>query len=176
MNYNLLEEMGIGSFDLSYLFIAAFALILLLLIIAIVHTVRLAKLSKRYKKFMSGKNAKSLEQDIEGIFEDNRFLKASTEKNRKDIQSLYRKFEGAFQKVGIVKYDAFNQMGGQLSFSLALLDENDNGFILNSVHSTEGCYSYTKEIKKGICEISLGDEEKKALDIAMGTTDVTLEG
>lgn len=176
MNYNLLEEMGIGSFDLSYLFIAAFVLILLLLIIAIVHTVRLAKLSKRYKKFMSGKNAKSLEQDIEGIFEDNRFLKASTEKNRKDIQSLYRKFEGAFQKVGIVKYDAFNQMGGQLSFSLALLDENDNGFILNSVHSTEGCYSYTKEIKKGICEISLGDEEKKALDIAMGTTDVTLEG
>lgn len=175
MNYNLLEEMGIGSFDLSYLFIAAFALILLLLIIAIVHTVRLAKLSKRYKKFMAGKNAKSLEQDIEGIFEDNRFLKASTEKNRKDIQSLYRKFEGAFQKVGIVKYDAFNQMGGQLSFSLALLDENDNGFILNSVHSTEGCYSYTKEIKKGICEISLGDEEKKALDIAMGTTDVTLE-
>lgn len=176
MNYNLLEEMGIGSFDLSYLFIAAFALILLLLIIAIVHTVRLAKLSKRYKKFMAGKNAKSLEQDIEGIFEDNRFLKASTEKNRKDIQSLYRKFEGAFQKVGIVKYDAFNQMGGQLSFSLALLDENDNGFILNSVHSTDGCYSYTKEIKKGICEISLGDEEKKALDIAMGTTDVTLEG
>lgn len=176
MNYNLLEEAGIGSFDLSYLFIAAFALILLLLIIAIVHTVRLAKLSKRYKKFMSGKSAKSLEQDIEGIFEDNRFLKASTEKNRKDIQALYRKFEGAFQKVGIVKYDAFNQMGGQLSFSLALLDENDNGFILNSVHSTDGCYSYTKEIKKGICEISLGDEEKKALDIAMGTTDVTLEG
>lgn len=176
MNYNLLEEMGIGSFDLSYLFIAAFALILLLLIIAIVHAVRLGKLSKRYKKFMSGKNAKSLEQDIEGIFEDNKFIKASTEKNRKDIQALYRKFEGAFQKVGIVKYDAFNQMGGQLSFSLALLDENDNGFILNSVHSTEGCYSYTKEIKKGICEISLGDEEKKALDIAMGTTDVTLEG
>lgn len=175
MNYNLLEEIGIGSFDLSYLFIAAFASILLLLIIVIVHTVKLSKLSRRYKKFMAGKNAKSLEQDIEGIFEDNKFIKASTEKNRKDIQALYRKFEGAFQKVGIVKYDAFNQMGGQLSFSLALLDENDNGFILNSVHSTEGCYSYTKEIKKGICEISLGDEEKKALDIAMGTTDVTLE-
>lgn len=54
-----------------------------------------------------------------------------------------------------------------LAFSLALLDENDNGFILNSVHSTEGCYTYTKEIKAGLCEISLGDEEKKALDIAM---------
>lgn len=174
MNYNLLEEMGIGSFDLTYLFIAAYALILILIIIVVVQAVKLGKISKRYKKFMSGKNAKSLEQDIEGIFEDNRFIKASTEKNRKDIQALYRKFEGAFQKVGIVKYDAFNQMGGQLSFSLALLDENDNGFILNSVHSTDGCYSYTKEIKKGICDISLGDEEKKALDIAAGITDVTL--
>ena len=174
MNYNLLEEMGIGGIDLTYLFIAAYALILILLIIVFVQTVKISKLSKRYKAFMSGKNAKSLEKDIEGIFEDNKFIKASTEKNRKAIQALYKKFEGAFQKVGIVKYDAFSQMGGQLSFSLALLDENHNGFILNSVHSTDGCYSYTKEIKNGICEISLGDEEKKALDIAMGVTDVIL--
>lgn len=174
MNYNLLEETGIGSFDLTYLFIAAFALILILIIIVVVQTVKISKLSKRYKTFMSGKNAKSLEKDIEGIFEDNKFIKASMEKNHKDIEALYRKFEGAFQKVGIVKYDAFSQMGGQLSFSLALLDENDNGFILNSVHGADGCYSYTKGIKKGICEISLGDEEKKALDIAMGITDVTL--
>ena len=172
MNYNLLEETGIGSFDLTYLFIAAYVLILILLIVIVVQTVKISKLSKRYKTFMSGKNAKSLEKDIEGIFEDNKFIKASMEKNRKDIIALYKKFEGAFQRVGIVKYDAFNQMGGQLSFSLALLDENDNGFILNSVHGVDGCYSYTKEIKKGICEISLGDEEKKALDIAMGITDV----
>lgn len=76
--------------------------------------------------------------------------------------------ESAFQKVGIVKYDAFQHMGGQLSFSLALLDENNNGFVLNSVHSTEGCYTYTKEIKKGVCAISLGKEEEQALSMAMG--------
>lgn len=167
MNYNLLSEMGLGNFDLTYLFIGMLALIIILLIIMITQMVRLSKLTKKYKKFMGGKNAKSLEKDIVGLYEDNKFLKTSMEKNRKDIQTLYRKFEGAFQKVGIVKYDAFSQMGGQLSFSLALLDENDNGFILNSVHSTEGCYSYTKEIKGGLCDISLGDEEKKALDIAM---------
>lgn len=167
MNYNLLSEMGLGNFDLTYLFIGMFALVIILLILFIVQAVKLSKLSKRYKKFMGGKNAKSLEKDIMGLYEDNKFIKTSMEKNKKDIQTLYRKFEGAFQKVGIVKYDAFNQMGGQLSFSLALLDENDNGFILNSVHSTEGCYSYTKEIKGGLCDISLGDEEKKALDIAM---------
>ncbi len=167
MNYNLLQQIGLGNLDLTYLFIASYVLVLILIIITIVQTVKINKLSKRYKKFMSGKNAKSLEQDIEGIYEDNKFIKTSTEKNHKDIQSLYRKFESAFQKVGIVKYDAYNQMGGQLSFSLALLDENDNGFVLNSVHGAEGCYTYTKEIKNGMCEISLGDEEKRALDIAM---------
>ncbi len=167
MNINLLNDMGFGNLDLTYLFIGIFAAMILLLIIVIILAVNLGRLSKRYKKFMGGKNAKSLEKDIMGLYEDNRLIKASMEKNRKDIGSLYRKLESTFQKIGIVKYDAFGQMGGQLSFSLALLDENDNGFILNSVHSAEGCYSYTKEIKNGLCDISLGEEEKKALDMAM---------
>jgi hypothetical protein len=167
MNYDLLNQLGLGNIDITYFFLISYGLILILLILIIVQTVRLSKLSKKYKKFMSGKNAKSMEKDIVALYEDNKFVKSSMEKNKKDIQNLYRKLESAYQKVGIVKYDAFDQMGGQLSFSLALLDENDNGFILNSVHSTEGCYSYTKEIKNGLCDISLGDEEKKALDIAM---------
>ena len=167
MNYNLLEMIGLSGFDLTYLFIASYALILILIIMVIVQAVKLSKLSKKYKKFMSGKNAKSLEKDIIGLYEDNRFIKASTEKNKSDIRLLYKRLASTFQKVGIVKYDAFNQMGGQLSFSLALLDENNSGFILNCVHSTEGCYSYTKEIRNGSCDISLGEEEREALDIAM---------
>jgi hypothetical protein len=157
----------LGSFDLTYLFIAAYALILILIIVVIVQAIKFSKLSRKYKKFMSGKNAKSLEKDIVGLYEDNKFIKASAEKNKNDILTLYKKFESTFQKIGIVKYDAFNQIGGQLSFSLALLDENDNGFILNSVHGAEGCYLYTKEIKNGMCEISLGDEEREALNMAM---------
>lgn len=117
---------------------------------------------------MSGKDGKSLEQDIIALFEDNKFLKNNTEKNKKDIRVLYKNMESTFQKMGLVKYDAFSQMGGQLSFCLALLDENNNGFILNSVHSTEGCYSYTKEIKRGESALSLGKEEAEALAIAMG--------
>ena len=116
---------------------------------------------------MRGKDAKSLEKEIVGLYEDNRFLKTTAEKNKSDIKNIYKRLESAFQKVGLVKYDAFQQMGGQLSFSLAVLDENDNGFIMNSVHSAEGCYSYTKEIKQGQCSLTLGDEEKMALDMAM---------
>ena len=125
-------------------------------------------MKKRLDKFVLGKDGASLEQDIAGLYEDNKFLKNSADKNKKDIRTLYKRMENAYQKMGIVKYDAFNQMGGQLSFSLALLDENNNGFIINSVHSTEGCYSYTKEIKNGESSISLGKEEEEALAPAIG--------
>ena len=71
-----------------------------------------------------------------------------------------------YQKSAIVKYDAF-EMGGKLSFALALLNEEDNGFILNSMHSSsEGCYTYIKEIINGESFIQLSKEEKQALEEA----------
>lgn len=168
MNSKLLESIGLGDLDIAYILIGFLTAILILMIIVIVQICKLSKLKKRYEKFMTGKEARSLEKEIVGLYEDNKFLKITTEKNKSDIRKLYRKLESAFQKVGLVRYDAFRQMGGQLSFSLALLDENNNGFIINSVHSTEGCYSYTKEVRNGESSISLGEEEKKALALAMG--------
>jgi hypothetical protein len=116
---------------------------------------------------MCGSDAKSMESEISGLFTDIDFLKNESEKNGKEIKHIYKRLETVFQKIGVVKYDAFKQMGGQLSYSLALLDENNNGFIINSVHSTDGCYSYTKIIKDGECEISLSEEEQEALDMAI---------
>ena len=89
--------------------------------------------------------------------------------NKKDIEVLFHHLRSTYQKTGLVKYDAFQQMGGQLSFCLVLLDQDDNGFVINSVHSTEGSYCYTKEIKKGVSDVDLGKEEAQALAQAMGT-------
>lgn len=169
---DVLNNIGINftSIDIGYIIIAMAAIILFLLIIIIIminQMSKIKKLKKRLDKFMLSREGKSLEDDLGKIYDDNKFLKENAEQNKKDIRTLYKNMEKAYQKMGLVKYDAFNQMGGQLSFSLALLDENNNGFIINSVHSTEGCYSYTKEIKAGECEISLGDEEREALDMAM---------
>lgn len=168
MNSDFLTMIGLGGLDIGYILIGIAAVLLILLILLIVLLVKYSKIKKRYDKFMSGKNATSLEDDMRGVFEDMKLLKATADRNKKDIRVLYKNMESTFQKLGIVKYDAFNQMGGQLSYSLALLDENNDGFILNSVHSSDGCYSYTKEIKGGTSPISLGVEEEKALHIAMG--------
>lgn len=167
MSSALLESIGLGSLDIAYLFIAMLALIIILFIIVIVQLVKVNKLKKRYDKFMLGKEAGSLEEEITSLFEDITELKGITERNKKEIKNIYKKMRFTYQKLGIVKYDAFKQMGGMLSFSLALLNEDNDGFIINSVHSSDGCYSYTKEIQNGTCALALGDEEKQALDMAM---------
>ena len=166
-----LDQLGLGSFDLGYLAIGILALavlVFILIILSIVQIVKVGKLKKRLNQFLLGKEGASLEEDILKIFEDNEFLKNHVEKNREDIKTLFKRLESVYQKMGLVRYDAFNQMGGQLSYSLALLDENNNGFIINSVHSTEGCYSYSKEIRNGDNNISLSAEEAEALAIAKG--------
>lgn len=167
MNNSFLSSIGMGNLDIGIVLLVIVVILLAVLVLSIVNICSISKLNKKYKKFMTGKSAKSLENEIVGLFEDNKFLRSSIEKNKKDIRILYKNMESTFQKLGIIKYDAFNQMGGKLSFCVALLDENDNGFIINSVHSTEGCYSYTKQIIRGQSDIDLGKEEKQALDMAM---------
>ena len=88
--------------------------------------------------------------------------------NKDAIRNLSRNVKGSYQKFGMVKYNAFKGMGGNLSFAFALLDYTNTGFILNSVHSREGCYLYLKTVDRGQTEISLGNEEKEALEQALG--------
>lgn len=137
-----------------------------LLSLVIVLFVKTNKLNKKLRTFMSGKDGISLEESLQVLEEDVISLKEHATRAKREIKNIYKKQESNFQKLGLVKYDAFQQMGGQLSFSLALLDEHNDGFLINSVHSTEGCYSYTKPIKGGECELALGKEEQQALDIA----------
>lgn len=171
MNSAFLNQIGLGYFDLGYLVVGVLGLLVLaviFLILLIIQIRKANKLKKRLDKFLLGKEGNSLEEDIGKLYEDNQFLKNNVEKNRDDIRTLFKRMESVFQKMGLVRYDAFSQMGGQLSYSLVLLDENDNGFIINSVHSTEGCYSYSKEIRNGDENISLSEEEAKALALAKG--------
>ena len=91
MNSEILNNMGLGNLDIGYLFIGMTIFILILMILIIIQMVKTSKLNKKYSKFMQGKDAKSLEKDIIGLYEDNKFIKVSSEKNKKDIRSLYKK-------------------------------------------------------------------------------------
>ena len=163
MELELLKRLGLTGFDYSYVFLGLCGISLILLILIIIQMNQLSKLKKKYLKFMGEKEVKSFEDKIERIFEENKYLKDLSEDNKKEIRKINKDMELSYNRVGIVKYDAFKQMGGNLSFSLCLLNERKDGIILNSVHSTEGCYTYVKEIKSGICDLELSNEEKEAL-------------
>ncbi len=165
MSYGLLDSIGIS--DPGVPIVIMFFLIIILLVLLIFLLIRYNQLNVSYQMFMKGRKAESLEEEIGALFDDIGTLKATTEKSKKDIKKIIENLRETYQRVGIVKYDAFKEMGGKLSFSVALLNDNETGFIINSIHSSEGCYVYTKEIVNGECAISLGDEEKKALTLAL---------
>lgn len=171
-NSVFLNKIGLGNFDLGYLLILVIVLMILCIIMSILvikqrEDIKLLKF--RMKRLMNGKDAESLEDMITFLVKDHKSLRQVVELNKKDIEALFHHVRSSYQKIGLVKYDAFQQMGGQLSFCLVLLDQDNNGFIINSVHSTEGSYCYSKEIKNGVGDVSFGKEEKEALAQAMGT-------
>ena len=161
---NIENLTGIPS-DIFILGLAALEIILIILMI--VNGVRMAKLKKSYRAFMEGKDGHSLEDILLKRFQQMEDVLSSEEENKAKIQMVLDHLDHTYQKVGLVKYNAFNEMGGKLSFSLALLNRKNDGFILNAMHSREGCFTYIKEIIDGNSIIMLADEEKEALDMAL---------
>ena len=166
MNSKLFESIGLGDLDIAYIFIFMLVCIIALAVLVICQMNQNKKLRKRYEKFLQGKNAKSLEDQITELCEIHDILKKNSDVHTKQIKDLYRRHKTTFQKSSIVKYDAFKEMGGKLSFSMALLDDKNSGCIITSVHTREGCYTYVKEIIKGESFVVLSEEERKALEEA----------
>lgn len=159
------QYLGIDS---DYIIIGLTVVVFILMILTIVNIVQMKKLKKGYKVFMTGKNAKNLEDTLIKRLNQVDELLESNDENKKNIKTLFANMQLTYQKMGLIKYDAFNEMGGKLSFSLAMLDKRNNGYIINAMHTREGCYTYIKEIVDGNSIIVLSEEEQKALDRAMG--------
>lgn len=152
---------------IEILIIALFVLVVVLFILVINANMKYNRLRFSYNSFMKGKDGRTLEDSIFERFEELDNLTEMTIKNRQAIRKINEEMMSNFQKVGIVKYDAFNEMGGKLSFAMTLLDGNNSGYIINSMHSREGCYNYIKEIVKGESYIELSEEEAESLDNAI---------
>ncbi len=99
-------------------------------------------------------------KDLEEILKEFRELK-------KEVQELSRKTKTAIQKVGIVRYNPFSNTGSDLSFSIALLDNNNNGIVITSLYTTEENRVYGKPVLKGSSSYSLSKEEEKAIKEAI---------
>lgn len=160
------EDYGI---ELDMVIIAVAAIVLVLVVLAIVILAKQSGLKKRYAAFMNGQDGKTLEIAFEKKFQDMDIINSEIENICKRLDGIDQNLLKTYQKMGVVKYDAFKEVGGTLSFVLALLTKEDNGFLINSMHSNrEGCFTYIKEVKNGEVFVTLSEEETQALEEAKG--------
>ena len=124
---------------------------------------RLSRLERRYKVFMKGSDAQSLEKVFVRKFAQIDRLYEAKDQHDHELLFIKKNLDKMFSKYGVEKYDAFDDVGGKLSFALALLDKDNTGLILNAVHSRDNCFLYLKEIVKGESYVMLSQEEVEAL-------------
>lgn len=149
--------------------LAAFCVILF--IFNIVSLVKISNIKKRIDNFMKPKDK---EQDLESMIIDylEEVKKVNSEQDYllKEINNINSRLKYCVQKIGIIRYNPFDNVGGDLCFAVAILDENNDGIVLNSIYSREGCYTYAKSIVNGQCEKhKLSSEEELAIKEAINS-------
>ena len=150
-----------------YLIVFLFVIQILLFAFLINVNMKYNRLKTIYTAFLRGKDGKNLEESFFEKFKLLDEVEAIAKENQQEVKDLRKKMQKNYQKVGIVRYDAFNEMGGNLSFVLTMLDDQNSGWLLNAMHSREGCYTYIKEIVNGKSYVELGEEEKESLERAI---------
>lgn len=150
-----------------YIMIALSVICVILAVLVITVLCKLKTLKRRIDSLSRGKDIKSLEDIILNFFERVESLEEGEEMTRAALNAIKDNLKITYQKKGLVKYDAFREMSGALSYSLALLDKENNGVLISSMYSREGCYTYAKDIKNGECKINLSEEEAEALKQAV---------
>lgn len=149
-------------------FMVMLAIMLILLIGFITLTIKFSKLHKKYKDFMIKLgNGKSLEEDLETYMYRVNKVEQENANLGNQVENIEKDLKRCIHKVGLVRYNAFQDVGSDLSFALALLDENNDGIVLNGIYAREMSNIYAKPIEKGKSSYVVSEEEAKALQKAM---------
>ncbi len=148
--------------------ILSMILMIILFVGLFIMIVKFSTLNKRYKNFMKKLGeGKNIEEDLETyIYRVDKVEKQNLEISNY-IKNLDKDLTRCIQKVGIVRYNAFKDTGSDLSFALALLDENNNGVVLNGIYSREMSNIYAKPVENGKSKYTVSQEEEQAIQKAV---------
>ena len=130
--------------------------------------VRLHSINKKYKTFLNKLgNGENIEEDLENYMYRVERVEKQNMEIRNLVDSIDKNLESCIQKIGIVRYNAFKDTGSDLSFALAMLDEKNNGVVLNGIYSREMSNIYAKPVENGKSTYTISEEEKQAIQKAM---------
>ncbi|WMI81162.1 DUF4446 family protein [Anaerotignum sp. MB30-C6] len=151
-----------------YILLALGIAVLVLFILCIILFLKLNKQKKKYDFFMGANRRPShnLEMKIEKYYETSKSIEEKYGKLLDMVTDMDKTMRSNIQKVGLIRYNPFDEMGGNLCFALALLDGEDNGIVLNGIHSRTGSFTYAKPIQMGVSIYMLSEEEIKAVEMA----------
>jgi len=147
-------------FELNFVWLAVFIWLSVI-------TILLILLIRRYRKLTGGVKSGSLDKIIEKLMADQKKNQKDFNLAQEQLSQLQEKGQEHFQKKALVRYNPFNQTGGNQSFSLALLDGKNNGIVISSFHSREGTRLYAKSVVEGKADSSFSKEEKSAIKEAV---------
>ncbi len=129
----------------------------------IVGTIWVIKTEKRLKRFFVGKKAKDLEDTIIALESDIAKLKQSKEKTEKELIVINKKLKKSIRGVETIRFNPFPDQGSNQSFTIGMLNEEEDGVVISSLYSRERMSIFAKPIKNGKSEYELTEEEKEAL-------------
>ena len=160
---NIIELIKTDNFLLILLGIVAVLLIGFIILI-----VKVSFLNKKYISFMKKiGNGKNIEEDLENYMHRVNRVEKQNVDIKEVIESINKNMNNCIQKIGIVRYNAFKDTGSDLSFALAMLDEKNNGVVLNGIYSREMSNIYAKPVENGVSKYTISDEEKEAIQRAI---------
>ncbi len=155
-------------------FLIIFAILLIVLLISyVVLLIKTSNLNKRYKQFMKKLgNGKNIEEDLENYMYRVEKVERQNSELHLICKEMGNQLSGCVQKIGIVRYNAFKDTGSDLSFALALLDEDNTGVVMNGIYSREMSNIYAKPVEKGKSPYTISEEEKLAIDKAINSKNI----
>ena len=143
---------------------------IILVLLVITMMAKLSSLNKKYKKFLEKLgNGNNIEEDLETYMYRVEKVEKQNAEIANYVKTLDEDLTGCIQKVGIVRYNAFKDTGSDLSFTLALLDEHNDGVVLNGIYSREMSNIYAKPVKNGESSYTMSEEEKMAVQKAINS-------
>ena len=129
---------------------------------------KLHSINKNYKTFLKKLgNGENIEEDLENYMYRVERVEKQNAEIRNLIETIDTNMDNCIQKIGMVRYNAFKDTGSDLSFALAMLDEKNNGVVLNGIYSREMSNIYAKPVEKGKSKYTLSEEEQQAIQKAI---------
>ncbi|QNU66990.1 DUF4446 family protein [Ruminiclostridium herbifermentans] len=157
------------QFEIQFLFIVGFIFILINCVLLISNIKKTNKLKTKYARFMNGLSDRNMEELLDTCLTNINNVSAKNKDIEVKINDIERNLIQCIQKVGIIRFNAFDNVGSDLSFAIALLDNNDTGIVISGIYARDSSSTYAKPIISGKSKYSLSAEEIQAIDIAKKT-------